>query len=105
MDSRCAADQGSLSQTSLAVMGTGVARSAPVHPSLPQPLCLGIFGALAGLLPCSALVRVAINLAIWCSNSIVPSTGSVVMADLALTLSQASSFSLSILQAAIINWE
>ena len=75
-----------------------------VHP-LPWPLCLGLFGALAGLLPCPALVRVAINLAIWYPNSVVLSTGSVVTADLALTLLWASSFSLSALWAAIINWE
>ena len=75
-----------------------------IHP-LPQPLCLELCGALAGLLPYPALVRVTINLAIWCPNSVVPSTGSVVMADLALTLSQASSFSLSALQAAVISWE
>ena len=72
---------------------------------LTQPLCVGLFGVLAGLLPFPALVRAAIDLAIWCPNSIVPSTGSVVMADLALTLSQASSFSLSALWAAIISWE
>ena len=37
--------------------------------SLPQPLCLGLFGALVGWLPCSSLVRAAINLAIWFPNS------------------------------------
>ena len=72
---------------------------------LPWPLCLGLFGALAGLLPCPALVRMAINLVIWYPNSIVPSTGSVVMTDLALTLLWSSSFSLSALQAAVISWE
>ena len=56
-----------------------------VHP-FPWPLCLGLFGVLAGLLPCPALVRVAISLAIWCPKSVVPSPGSVVMAALALTL-------------------
>ena len=69
------------------------------------PLCLGLLGTLVGLLPCPALVRAAINLAIWCPNSIVPSAGSVVMADLAFTLSWASSFSLSALWAAMISWE
>ena len=69
------------------------------------PLCLGLFGALAGLLPCPALIREAINLAIWFPNSIVPSTGAMVMGDLALTLSQASSFLLSALQTAIVSWE
>ena len=36
MASRCAADQGSLSLTSLAIMGAGVARSTPVHLSPPM---------------------------------------------------------------------
>ena len=61
------------------------------HP-LPQPLCLGLFEALLGLLPCPALVRAAIGLATWFPKSVVPLTGSVVTADLALTLSWASSF-------------
>ena len=65
-----------------------------IHP-LPWPLSLRLFGVLAGLLPCPALVRATINLAIWFPNSVVPSTGSVVRADLALTLSQVSSFLLS----------
>ena len=64
-----------------------------IHP-LPQPLCLGLFGVLAGLLPSPALVRAAISLASHVPNSVVPSTGSVVMSGLALTLSRASSFSL-----------
>ena len=72
---------------------------------LPWPLCLGLFGVLVGLLPCPALVRAAINLAIWFPNSVVPSTSSVVIADLALTSSWASSYLLSALQAAIISWE
>ena len=72
---------------------------------LPWHLCLGPFGALAGLLPCPTLVRVAISLAIWCPNSMVPSPGSVVMAALDLTLSQVSSFYLSALQVAIVNRE
>ena len=71
-----------------------------VHP-LPWPLCLGLFGALVGLLPCCTLVRAVINLVIWFLNSVVPATGSVVTVDLALTLSWASSFSLSTLQAVI----
>ena len=57
---RCAVAQGRLSKTGLAIMGAGVAKSTPVCLSLLQPLCLGLFGALAGLLPCPALVRVAI---------------------------------------------
>ena len=32
---------------------------------LPRPLCLGLLGALAGQVPCSALVKAAISLAIW----------------------------------------
>ena len=70
---------------------------------LPWPLCLGLFGALLGLLPCPVLVRAAISLAIWFPSSEAPSTGSVVMADLAHTLSQASSFLLSALWAVTIS--
>ena len=40
-----------------------------IHP-LPWPLCLGLFGAVAGQVPCSALVRAAINLAIWSPSSL-----------------------------------
>ena len=69
------------------------------------PQCLGLFGALAGQLPCSALVRAAINLTIWSASSFEPSTTSVAVADLALTLSLASSILLSTLWAANINWE
>ena len=72
---------------------------------LPWPLCLGLFGVLPRLLPCPALVRVAISLAIWFPSSEAPSTGSVVTADLAHTLFWTSSFSLSALQAATISWE
>ena len=57
------------------------------------------------LLPCPALVRAAINLANRFPNSVVPSTGLVVMADLAFTLSWATSFSLSTLQAANMSWK
>ena len=57
-----------------------------IHP-LPWPLCLGLFGALAGQLPYSALIRVAINLTIWLPNSLELSTTSVAAADLALTMS------------------
>ena len=45
---------------------------------LPQPLCLELFSALAGWLSCSALLRAAINLAIWLLSSIEPSTNSVI---------------------------
>ena len=37
---------------------------------LPWPLCLELLGALAGQLPCSALVKVAISLAIWSPSSL-----------------------------------
>ena len=67
-----------------------------------QPLCLGLFRALAGLLACPALVRVAINLAIWCPSFRVP-PGLLVMAALALTLLWASSFSLSTLWVATLS--
>ena len=73
-----------------------------IHP-LPQPLCLGLFGALLELLPCPALVRAAISLAIWFPNSVVPLTGLMVTADLALTLSWASLFLLSTFWAAIMS--
>ena len=55
-----------------------------VHP-LPWPLCLGLLGALAGWLPCSAMVKAAISLAIWSPSSFEPEATSVVAADLALT--------------------
>ena len=43
---RCTAGWGSLSQTSLAIMGGGAARSAPVHPSPPMASLSGaIWGA------------------------------------------------------------
>ena len=85
-------------------MGAGAARSTPLCPSPPMA-SLGLFGALAGLLPCPALVRVAISLAICCPNYVVPSPESVVTAALALTLSQISLFSLSVLWAETIDWE
>ena len=102
---RCAADQGSLSQTSSAVMGAGKARSAPVHPSPPRASLFGtIWGAgwtvalscphqdghqFGNLVPqfCSTLHRVCGHIA------------------LALNLSWASSLSLSTLWVAIINLE
>ena len=55
------------------------------HP-LPQPLCLGLLGALAGELPCSTLVKAAINLAIWSPRSFEQEATSVEAADLTLTL-------------------
>ena len=42
---------------------------------LPWPLCLGLFWALLGLLPCPAFVRVAISPAIWFCSSLAPSIG------------------------------
>ena len=78
---------------------------------LPWPLCLGLFGALAGWVPCSALFRAAINLAIWSPSSFPPGNGmdcsytSVAADDHALTLSFASSASLSALLAATFSWE
>ena len=75
-----------------------------VHP-LPQSLCLGLFGALLGLLPYPALVRAVISLTIWFPNSVVPLTGLVVTADLAISLSWASLFLLSALQTVIMSWE
>ena len=103
MANRGAVDGSGLSQTSSAIMGVG-------HPGvflsicpLPWPLCLGLFGALPALLPCPALIRAAISLAIWFPNSVVPSTGSVVTTDLALTLSQASLFLFSALQEVIMS--
>ena len=96
MAGRCAMGCDSLSKTGLVIMRAGVARSTSLHPS-PPTASLGLFGVLARLLPCPTLVRVAINFTIWYPNSIVPSPGSVVMAALALTLSQASSLSLSAL--------
>ena len=54
---------------------------------LPWPLCLGLFGALAGWLPCSTVVIAAISLAIWSPSSFEPEATFVAAADLALTLS------------------
>ena len=96
MANRGAAGGSSLSQTSLGIMGVGATRSVPVGPSSPMA-SLELFGVLWGLLPCPALVRVAISLDIWFPNSVLPSTGSVVTTDLALTLSWALSFLLSAL--------
>ena len=52
---------------------------------LPWPLCLGILGALAGQLPCSAVVKAVISLAIWFPSSFELEGTSVVAADLTLT--------------------
>ena len=88
-----------------AIMGAGAVMSAYV--CLPPPrasVSWSIWGA-GRLLPYPALVSMAINLAIWCPSSLVPSRGSVVTADPVLVLSWGSSFSFLVLQAAIINWE
>ena len=100
---RCALGRGCLNQASLAIVRAGVGRSIPIHLASPMTSVPGTIGALAGQLPCSALVRAAINLEIWLLSSVEPSTNSVITADLALTLSQASSVSLSILWIAAIN--
>ena len=62
---------------------------------LPWPLWLGLFGVLAGWVPCSAVFRAAISLAIWSLSSFEPSATSVAVDDLSLTFSLASSISLS----------
>ena len=72
---------------------------------LPWPLCLGLFGALVGQVPCSALFRVAINLAIWLPSSFELSDTSVAADDCAFTFSFASSFLLSAFLAVTISWE
>ena len=68
---------------------------------LPQPLCLGLLGALAEHVLCSALVKAAISLTIWSPNSFEPEGTFVVAADHALTL--VSSVLLSALLAATTN--
>ena len=52
----------------------------------PDPCALGYWGHWQGELPCSALVKVAINLTIWSPSYFEPEGTSVVAADLALTL-------------------
>ena len=44
----------------------------PLWP-LPWPLSQGLLGVLEGLLPCLALVRAAMSLAICCPNCAIPS--------------------------------
>ena len=73
-----------------------------VHPSHGLSPSLGLFGGTGWA---AALIRAAISLAICCSNSVVLSPGSVVMAALGLTLSCISSFLLSAFQATTINCE
>ena len=81
---------------------TGVFMS--IYP-LPWPLCLGLFGVVAGCVPCSALFRVAISLVIWSPSSFEPSVTSVAADDLALTFPLASSISLSAFLAVTMSWE
>ena len=68
---------------------------------LPQPLCLGLLGALAEQVLCSALVKAAISLAIWSPSSFEPGGTSVAAADCTLTL--VSSVLLSALLVATTN--
>ena len=84
-------------------MGVQVTKSIPVHLSSPTASMSWAIWSTARALTCPALVRAAINLAIWFPSSVVPSMGSVVTIDLALTLSWASSFLLSTLQAVILS--
>ena len=96
---------GDLNQASPAIVRAGVGRSIPIHLSFPMTSVPGAIWCTCRGLPCSALVRVATNLVIWLLSPAEPSTDYMVMADLALTLSQASSVLLSALQAATINSE
>ena len=86
-----------LAQVSLTTVGVWADRGVLICPSSTMTLCLGLLGALAGQLPCSALVKVAINLVIWSPSSFEPEGTSVAAADLTLTL--ASSVLLSALLA------
>ena len=70
-----------------------------------QPLHLGLFGVVAGQVPCSAVFRVAISLGIWSPSSFEPSITSVTADDLAQTFSLASSISLLAFLAATMSWE
>ena len=71
-------------------MRIGVTGGTPIWPSPPM-------ASMSGTIQGAAFVRAAISLAIWFPSSEAPSSGSVVKADLAHTLSQASSFLLSAL--------
>ena len=59
------ADGSGLAQASLTIVGAWMDRSVPVCSSSPMTPVPGLLGALAGQLSCSALVKAAINLAIW----------------------------------------
>ena len=86
-------------------MGAGAARSVPVHLSPPMTSLSGDIWGPGRVVALLSPGQATINLTIWFPNSVVPSSASVVTADLALTLSWASSFLLPALQAAIISWE
>ena len=105
MAKRCATGRGGMKQASPAIVRAGAGRNIPILSSSPTTSLPGAIGALARQLPCSALVRTAMNLVIWLLSSAEPSTNSVITADLALTLSQTSSVLLFALQAATINSE
>ena len=72
---------------------------------LPWPLCLGLFGALAGWVPCSALFRAAINQVIWLPSCFESSDTSVAANDHVFTFSFVSSFLLSAFLSVTISWE
>ena len=86
-----------LAQASPTIVGVWADRSVPVCLSSPMTPVPWTTGALAERLLCSALVKVAINLAIWSPSSFEPEGTSVAAADLTLTL--VSSVSLSALLA------
>ena len=100
---RRAVDGSGLAQASLTIVGAWADRSVSVCPSSPMTLCLVLLGALAGQLPCSALVKAAISLAIWSPSSFELEGTSVAAAD--LTLNFVSSISLSALHAVTTNLE
>ena len=103
--SRRAASGGVLAQASPTIVGAGQTGVFLSICPLPQSLILGLFGALAGQVPCSALFRAAINQAIWSPSCFEPSDISVAADDGALTLSFASSVSLLAFLAVTISWE
>ena len=75
-----------LAQASPTIVGVWVNRSLPVRPSSPMTPVPWLLGALAEHVLCSALVKAAISLAIWCPSSFEPEGTSVAAADRALTL-------------------
>ena len=103
--SRRPASGGVLAQASLTIVGVGVVGLFLSICPLPWPLCLGLFGVQAGWVPCSALFRVAISLAIGSPSSFEPSVTSMAVDNHALTFSLASSILLSAFLAATMSWE